>query len=86
MKLEYYDLGKEDEDKETELSLFDKKNIKAHESSCCLVSKSLKNDNGNSSFDMSKIDTNEYLKLLSMNVSKIVLFLCLNFGTFFLIR
>ena len=26
-KLEYYDLGKEDEDKETELSLFDKKNI-----------------------------------------------------------
>ena len=51
---------------------FDKKNIKSHESTCCLVNKSLKNEGGGNSFDMSKIDTNEYLKLLSMNVSKIV--------------
>ena len=51
---------------------FDKNKIKSHESTCCLVNKSLKNDNGDNGLDMSKIDTNEYLKLLSMNVSKIV--------------
>ena len=51
---------------------FDKKIIKSHENTCCLVNKSLKNDGGENSLDMAKIDTNEYLKLLSMNVSKIV--------------
>ena len=51
---------------------FDKKKIKNHEDNCCLVNKSLKNNEGDNSLDMSKIDTNEYLKLLSMNVSKIV--------------
>ena len=51
---------------------FNKQSIKSHESTCCLVNKSLKNDSNSTSFDMSKIDTNEYLKILSMNVSKIV--------------
>ena len=51
---------------------FDKNNIKNHESTCSLVNKSLKNDGDSNALDMSKIDTNEYLKLLSMNVSKIV--------------
>ena len=51
---------------------FDKKDIKSHENSCRLVNKSLINDSASASFDTSNIDTNEYLKLLSMNVSKIV--------------
>ena len=58
---------------------FNKNEISKHKKSCELVNNSLKSDkkekndiNNDIKFDANKIDTNEYIKLLSMNVSKIV--------------
>ena len=58
---------------------FNKNEITKHEKSCSLVNNSLKDNklqnndiNSYNDLDDNKIDTNEYIKLLSMNVSKIV--------------
>ena len=58
---------------------FNRNDISKHQKSCASINNSLKTDgmkindiNTNNNFDANKIDTNEYIKLLSMNVSKIV--------------
>ena len=48
---------------------FPKNKINEHENICCNVYQSL---NGESSVDLSKMDTNKYLEALSLNISKIV--------------
>ena len=56
---------------------FNKNEITKHEKSCALINSSLKNENNNDinniiNSDANKINTDEYIKLLSMNVSKII--------------
>ena len=58
--------------------LFNKNDIINHEKSCSIINNVLKSNkkendiNNNNDLDINNIDTNEYIKLLSMNVSKIV--------------
>ena len=58
--------------------LFNKNDITNHEKSCSIVNNVLKSNkkendiNSNNDLDINNIDINEYIKLLSMNVSKIV--------------
>lgn len=52
---------------------FNKNDIINHEKSCSIVNNSLKSNEANDKINMNNnLDTNEYIKLLSMNVSKIV--------------
>ena len=52
---------------------FNKNDIINHEKSCSIVNNLLKSNEANDKINMNNnLDTNEYIKLLSMNVSKIV--------------